>query len=461
MTVTDEAGPRTAPAEVPPHLEGAQQPRVLSFADQFSLWANLGVSVALPLSAGLILAPNGVRLPLGAAVLALVIGTLLGNALLGATAVPSVHTGASSMVLQRGLLGRAGSVLPTLLNVLQLIGWTTVEIVVVAETARGLAGDISRWVLVLAAGAVTIIMTLRPIALIKGYLRKIAIWLVLASTLYLFVRVLGQPLGSWSAGSWSEFWPGADMATALAVTWVPLVGDYARHSRSARAAAWGAGLGNGLASLVFFGLGFAVIASAQAANPGTAAADVDVLGTLLAFPAAGLALAILAIDEIDESFANLYSATVSAQNAFPRVDRRVIAAGLGVLCTVLALAIDINDLFSWLYFLGGLFVPLFCTLLASYWIRRRHGQPWDISAAAPGRPIMLIPWLVGAAVYQVIHPGSLGWWSEWWLDLQRAIGLDSITKWLSASVLSGLVAAGLAVALEGRKDRRLGRERPA
>ena len=457
MTVADEAVPRAELAEVPLHLEGAQQPRVFSFGDQFSLWANLGVSVALPLSAALILAPNGVRLPLGAAVLALVVGTVLGNALLGAAAVPSAHTGASSMVLQRGLLGRAGSTLPTALNVLQLIGWTTVEVVVVAETARGLAGDISRWLLVVAAGAVTIVMTLRPIALIKGYLRKVAIWLVVASTLYLFVRVLGQPLGSWSAGSWDQFWAGADAATALAVTWVPLVGDYARHSRSARAAAWGAGLGNGLASLALFFLGFAVIASAQAANPGIAAADVDVVGTLLAFPAAGLALAILAIDEIDESFANLYSATVSAQNAFPRFDRRVIAVGLGALCTVLALAIDINDLFSWLYFVGGLFVPLFCALLASYWTRRGRGEAWDTSTAAPGRPVMLVPWVVGACVYQLIQPGSLGWWSKWWLEAQQAIGIDVVAKWLSASVLSGLVAAGLAVALERRSRTEPGR----
>lgn len=426
--------------EVPIHLDSPSQPRVLSFGDQFSLWANLGVSLALPLSAGLILAPGGVRLPLGAAVLALIIGTVLGNAMLGAAAIPSAETGASSMVLQRGFLGARGSLLPTLLNVGQLIGWTTVEIVVVAETAHGLMGSVPRWVLVALAGAITVVMTLRPLALIRGYLRKVAIGLVVVSTAYLFVETLRQPLGSWSEGSWSGFWPAVDMATALAVTWVPLVGDYARHSETPRAAAWGASLGNGAASLAFFGLGFAVIASAQAAQPSLAAADVDVVGTLLAFPVAGIALAILAIDEIDEAFANLYSAAISAQNVRPHTDRRTLAVAIGALCTVLALVIDVNDLFSLLYFLGGLFVPLFAALLVSYWVRRQNGLGWSTSGVASKRARMLAPWALGAGVYQLIHPGTLGWWSRWWLDAQQSIGLASSAKWLSASIASALVA---------------------
>ncbi len=441
---------QTVSAEVPAQLDGVVQPRVLSFGDQFSLWANLGISLALPLSASLILAPNGTRLPLVGAVLALLVGTALGNAMLGAVAVPSARTGASSMVLQRGFLGRRGSLLPTALNVAQLIGWTTVEIVVVAETAHGLLDSVPRWALVLIAGAVTIVMTLWPLALIRGYLRKVAIWLVVVSTVYLFVQVLRQPVGSVTQGSWSGFWIGVDAATALAVTWVPLVGDYARHSRSARAAGWGAGLGNGVASLAFFGLGFAVIATAQASQPGLAADHVDVIGTLLAFPVAGLALAILAIDEIDEAFANLYSATISVQNVAPRADRRVVATAVGVLCTFLALAIDVNDLFEWLYFLGGLFVPLFASLLVAYWVRRRAGDRWDTSNDALGRARMLVPWALGVVVYQVIHPGNLGWWSRWWANVQEACGLANSVKWLSASILSALVAGGATLVIDRR-----------
>ena len=82
---------QTVSAEVPAQLDGVVQPRVLSFGDQFSLWANLGISLALPLSASLILAPNGTRLPLVGAVLALLVGTALGNAMLGAVAVPSAR----------------------------------------------------------------------------------------------------------------------------------------------------------------------------------------------------------------------------------------------------------------------------------------------------------------------------------------------------------------------------------
>ena len=46
------------------------------------------------------------------------------------------------MVLLRGLFGWRGSLLPTALNVAQCLGWTVVEVVIIATTAHGLANDL-------------------------------------------------------------------------------------------------------------------------------------------------------------------------------------------------------------------------------------------------------------------------------------------------------------------------------
>jgi hypothetical protein len=55
---------------------------------------------------------------------------------------------------------------------------------------------------------------------------------------------------------------------------------------------------------------------------------------------------------------------------------------------------------------------------------------------------MLTPWALGFVVYQLINPGSIGWWSRAWAHVDSTLHL-TVQSWMSASVLSFLVA-GLA-----------------
>jgi hypothetical protein len=59
---------------------------------------------------------------------------------------------------------------------------------------------------------------------------------------------------------------------------------------------------------------------------------------------------------------------------------------------------------------------------------------------------MLIPWLAGFVVYQLIYPGGVSWWATMWGDI--ADWLDfTVQTWMSASLLSFVVAAVLTFAL--------------
>src|SRR4051794_10920184 len=114
-------------------------PRVLGWLDQIALWFNLGVSLLGPVGAVYVLQPDGVHaMSFVAAAVAVVVGTLLGTAMLAAAAVPGAETGAPAMVLLRGLFGRQLSYLPTLINVVQLVGWAVFEIVVISQAAHQL-----------------------------------------------------------------------------------------------------------------------------------------------------------------------------------------------------------------------------------------------------------------------------------------------------------------------------------
>jgi putative hydroxymethylpyrimidine transporter CytX len=352
------------------------------------------------------------------------------------------------MVLLRGLLGWRGSWVPTACNVVQNIGWATFEIVIISESAARLTRPGLKPVFVIAAGVVATLMSIRPLGVVRGVLKKVAVWAVLASTAYLFIRVLSMPLPSLTAGSWSGFWKGADIVIALPASWIPLAADYSRHSRTGKAAFTGAFLGYGVAQLAFFSLGVLAYASfALKAAPG---AEVDVIASILAVPVGAVALLILVFDELDEVFANIYSTVVSTQNVAPRLDRRVLALVVGALSTVLALAFDIKAYESFLFLLGSVFVPLFGTFAVDYYVLRR-GR-WDTSERARPRWEMLVPWALGFTVYQLVNPGAVGWWQRFWVARQADLHL-TVPSWASASLLSLVVAAAAALLIgQIRKD---------
>jgi NCS1 family nucleobase:cation symporter-1 len=408
-----------------------EQPRSLGFSDQLGLWANLGISLLIPVTATFLVAPGQSFV---ATVVAILVGTAIGCVLLAAVARAGALTGAPTMVLLRGLLGRAGSSAPTVLNLLQCVGWATYEVWVISFAAHAVWDGPPRWVYVLVAGVIATGMALRPLGSVR-VLKRIAVVAVLACSAYFLVETLRRPLGDLTEGGWTGFWTSVDLVVALPVSWIPLVADYSRFSRSPRAAALGTGIGYAASSAGFFLLGVLALRA-------YAGADQDVVGALLAVPAGAVALVILAVDEVDEAFANIYSTATSAQNLVPRADRRLLAVGVGALATVLALAVDGGAYEPFLFLIGAVFVPLAATLVVDFALSRGR---YDTSDRAPARWAMLGPWVAGFVAYQLTAPTVLADWASWaafWRDGQDALGI-SPTNGFSASVVALLVAGVL------------------
>ncbi|HYD39881.1 MAG TPA: cytosine permease [Anaeromyxobacter sp.] len=420
-------------------------PRPLGLRDQVVLWWNLGVTLTIPVAAAFVLQPfPGLPpLSLGAAVTAITVGAVLGSIVLGWAAVPGAETGAPAMVLLRGLLGRRGSWVPTALNVAQCVGWAAVEILIIGNGAARIFPSAPRVAFLVAAGVAATALAVRPLGFIRE-LRKYAVWLVLAASAYLFFQVLRRGIVPPPGGAWAQFWPAVDLVVALPISWAPLAADFARHSRTPRKAFGGAAVGFGLAAIAYFLLGvFAVTAIPGAAK--------DPIGALLSVQVGVVAVAVLVLDELDEAFANLYSTALSAQNVRPSVDRRTAVIAVGVVATLLALALDVTQYESFLFLIGSVFVPLFAVLLVDYFVLgRRRG--WDVGPDAPGRPLMAVPWILGFVAYQLLNPGTVPGWSDAWRAVQDALGFTP-PLWASASIGSFLVA-GAATLVVGPLDRR-------
>ena len=418
------------PAEAPLTLD-QPAPRALRLVDQLGLWGNLGVSLLGFTGAAYLLFPteNGPTLSLAAALVALLVGTVIGAAAVVAAAVPGTETGSPAMVLLRGLFGARLSWLPTVLNVVQLLGWTTFELVVISTALHQLAGGVPRWTYVLVGGVITTALALRPLGWIR-LLRKYVTIAVVVALVYLAVQLLRHPLPAFGAGSWHGFWIAVDTVVGVTVSWVPVAADYTRHSPSVRDTVIGTFVGYSITQIACYGIG--LVALLTVAKSGT---DHQMYSAFMAVPLGTLAFAVLAVRELDQSFVDTYSTAVSVQNLRPRWDRRVLALVTGALATVLALALNISDYENFLTLIGSVFVPLLGVLAVDYFLISR--RRWDLTESAPARWTMLLPWLLGFAAYQLVNPGYIGWWSDLWAHLRWFDTAD----WMSASILSLAVAA--------------------
>jgi nucleobase:cation symporter-1, NCS1 family len=429
-TNTPEASERPTP-EAPLTLT-TEPPRPLRFTDQLAMWANLGISLFGPLTGALIATTAG---SVELAMAAIVIGCALGAILLGASAIIGATTGAPAMVSLRGLVGRRGSVVPTLLNIAQNVGWATMEIIVISTAAVAVLGQSWRWPFVILAGAAATVMAIRPLGSVR-MLRKIMVWLVLVASVYLFVQVLMQPRQSIPQESVLGFWPAVDLAIAGVISYAALAADYSRHSQTRKAAFWGASLGYGLAAVAYYALGvFAVL------NLGAA----DVITALVTLPAGAIAIAILLVDEVDEVFANVYSTTMSVHNILPQVDRRIIAVLIGMTATLLAGIFDLGQYQSFLFLIGSVFVPLYAVAAVDFLVVSR--QRWDVSTTARFRAAPVIAWACGFAAYQLVYPGTVPGWADFWTGVGATIGFVT-PSWLGSSV-AAIVVGGLVMLILG------------
>jgi nucleobase:cation symporter-1, NCS1 family len=422
--------------------------RVLGLLDTTLLWTNLGISLLV------LVAATYLGLPLKEALLATLVGGLIGNAMLATAALIGADGRVPTMVLQRAPLGQRGSYLATGLNVLQCLGWSVFEILIIATAASALSDRVfgfhAKWLWTVIFGVVAAALALvGPIGVVRRYLKKFAVWAVLASVVYLAWWILahGHLHALWAQPAESDthhFWLAADLVIGLSVSWIPLVADYTRFTRTRRDAFWGAGIGYLLPTLFQFGFGAILVLS----HPAIGGDPTKVLTTVAAGGVASiLALLALTVDESDEAFANVYSTAISLQNIFPRTSQRLLILGVALTATIGALAINLANYLQFLYLLGAFFVPLFGCLLADWLLRGRHYSRADIFEGPAFRPAMIASWLAGFLTYEwFAQTSGLGFWTRFWAHHQPPHALVFGAS-LPAFALSFALALGVGLAV--------------
>jgi nucleobase:cation symporter-1, NCS1 family len=422
---------------VPPRL------RVLGLVDTMLLWGNLSVSL-LVIVLGAILVP---ALSLRDALIAVLVGAVAGNLLLGAAALIGADARVPGMVLLRAPLGRRGSYAPTILNVAQNLGWSTFELIVISTAAAALSKKVfgfeERWLWAVLFGVIAVALALLgPIGFVRRYVRKFAVWAVVASMIYLTWWVFDKSAlhRFWHAHGTGGLSLGAgiDLVIGSIVSWTPLAADYTRFSRDRRSAFWGAAVGYFVPTLWCFGLGTLLVLSRNVTDAADVPAAVAAGGAVSAF-----ALLALTVDESDEAFADIYSTAVSIQNVLPRVSQRLLIVLVSTAATVGAVVIDLRNYQSFLLLLGSVFVPLFGVLLADWLLAGAHYSERDIFDGPAFRWGLLAAWAIGFVLYQWLSPQGPSWWTDAVAHLHpgHATWTASLPSFAAAFVLATIAGA--------------------
>lgn len=395
--------------------------------------------------AGTVLVP---ALSLPGALVAIAVGCLVGNLMLAVAAAIGAQARVPAMVLMRAPLGTRGSYVPTVVNVVQCLGWTVFELLVIATAAAALSDELfgfeQRWAWTLVFGAATLgLGLLGPLGVVRTVIRRVAVWVVPLALAYLAWWALtggglGDAWGRPGEGGLSA-WQGIDLAVGVTVSWIPLAADYTRFARTPRGAFWGTGIGYAVPDALLLALG-AVILLTRDVSDATALPAAIATGGALAL----LVLLALTIAETDEAFANAYSGAVSLQNLLPHVPQRLLIVLTTTLGTLGALTLELSDFQSFLFLLGSCFVPLFAVLLADWLASGRRYAGAELLDSSPTRVGALAAWAAGFASYQWFSPTGPQWWVE---QVER---LDppswEIGATLPSFAVSFVLALGVAVA---------------
>jgi len=419
--------------------------RTLGLLDNAALWGNLGFSLLLMVTGALLVPALG----LGEAFLAILIGAIIGNLMLATAAVIGADSGLPMVALLRAPLGIRGSYAASLLALARNVAWGAFALMVMGEAAVGLSrrlgGFEGRPLWIIFFGVLGTAMALGgPQLMVRQWFKKFALWFMLLAGVVITYTFLSESGGipdlmrRPATGGWPSFWQGVDMVVALPIAWLPLVADYSRFSRGARSAFLGTFGGFFLATVWFTMLGVLYVPTVSSS---------DVVGFILAVPVGALAFLILLVIQTDETFASVYSGSVSVQNLAPWLNQRRVVLAIGVLCTALALGVAFIHYENFLLLLGSVFVPLFGILAADHFLLRRRSAPGEALYRNGGQfwyrggvnVTALVVWLAGFLLYNWISPGSLSWWVDGMEALFHGLfrlpfPLDEKVSWLNASL---------------------------
>ena len=344
------------------------------------IWFGAGVSLAEILT-GTAFASLG----FGKGLAAILLGHLIGGAMMYLAGLIGGNTGKSAMETVKMSFGQKGGLLFAVLNILQLVGWTAIMIYDGALAVGGIF-PVGAWLWALVIGGLILLWIAVGIKDL-GILNKLTMAALFCLTLVLCKVIFfsGNPIQA--SGEAMTFGGAVELAVAMPLSWLPLISDYTSQAEKPRQASFVSVLVYSLVScwMYVIGMGAAMF---------TGEADIALI-----MVKAGLGLAalvILVLSTVTTTFLDAWSAGISAESLPWKVDGKKVAMAVTVVGTVAAMLFPMDDITGFLYLIGSVFAPMIAVQIADHFLLKR--DRFQVSLDTRN----LVIWLVGFIVYRLL-----------------------------------------------------------
>lgn len=325
---------------------------------QFLLWFGAAVSIAEILT-GAIIAPLG----LANGMLAIVFGHIIGGAIFYLTGLIGAKSKLPAIESTRISFGRYGSYLFSVLNILQLLGWTAVMIIsgakalgAVTSVAFGFSNEALWSVLIGALICIWIIIGVKNLTKVN----IVAISCLFICCVILSFIVFGAPIAaSDTTADTISFGVATELAAIMPLSWLPLISDYTKDVKSEKLGTLSSTVGYFLGSCFMYAIGLG-----SAIYTGTS----DIATILLSAGLSVAALLIVVLSTVTTTFLDAYSAGVSFININKKANEKIAGLVVCVLGVLIAIFMPIEEYEDFLYLIGSVFAPLFAILITDYFI---------------------------------------------------------------------------------------------
>lgn len=355
----------------------------ISNRSMFLLWFGAAVSMA-EIMTGTLYAPMGFK----KGVLAILLGHILGNTFLVLAGIIGFRERVSSMESTRYTFGVYGSYLFSLLNILQLIGWTAVMIIVAGRSMNTISiklwGFDNFYVWALFTGLLVILWLYSGN---RGFneINNTAVVLLFVLTIVMSFLVFKGGMPAKVSGGMS-FGQGFELAVVMPLSWLPLVSDYTRAAESEMGSAIATWLGYFIGSAWMYIIGLGTALAFKSSDP----TEIMLKAGLGIY-----ALLIVVMSTVTTTFLDVYSSAMSFLN-IKKGDEKRVSVVMGVIGTIVALVFPMEQYENFLYAIGSVFAPLFAVLVIGYFIFKedRSKQLFNVKA--------LVSWGIGVVLYYVL-----------------------------------------------------------
>ena len=345
------------------------------------IWFGAGVSIAEILT-GTYLAPLGFSKGLTA----IIVGHIIGCFMLFLAGVIGGKVRKSAMETVKMSFGQKGSLLFSVLNVLQLVGWTAIMIYDGALAADGIVST-GRWVWCLVIGGLIVLWILIGITNL-GKVNVIAMTALFILTVIL-CKVIFFDSGAvgMAADDSMTFGAAVELSVAMPLSWLPLISDYTREAKEPVKATAVSAVVYGIVSswMYIIGMGAAIY---------TGEYDIAQIMVKAGLGIAGLL--IIVFSTVTTTFLDAYSAGISSESIVSKLNGKYMAIGVTVIGTIAAIVYPMDNITDFLYLIGSVFAPMIAIQIADFFILKA-----DNSAAAVNAANMIV-WLIGFVVYRIL-----------------------------------------------------------